>query len=188
MILSCQNINKTFIDNHLLKDVSFHINEYDKAALIGINGCGKTTLLRDLIRCISDGQGIQPYRVGVAEERGELAATFGGEPQMNIGARTDVVDGCPKAAAILLLLRGMNPQVLAVDEITAPEDAEAMEMAVGCGVTLLATAHGASRRDLERRPLYCRLIKQGIFTRVVTIRIEQGKRRYTVENVGEEKG
>ena len=46
MILSCQNINKTFIDNHLLKDVSFHINDYDKAALIGINGCGKTTLLR----------------------------------------------------------------------------------------------------------------------------------------------
>ena len=46
MILSCQNINKNFIDNHLLKDVSFHINDYDKAALIGINGCGKTTLLR----------------------------------------------------------------------------------------------------------------------------------------------
>lgn len=46
MILSCQNINKTFIDNHLLEDVSFHINENDKAALIGINGCGKTTLLR----------------------------------------------------------------------------------------------------------------------------------------------
>ena len=46
MILSCQNINKTFIDNHLLKDVSFHMNENDKAALIGINGCGKTTLLR----------------------------------------------------------------------------------------------------------------------------------------------
>ncbi len=46
MILSCQNINKTFVDNYLLKDVSFHINENDKAALIGINGCGKTTLLR----------------------------------------------------------------------------------------------------------------------------------------------
>lgn len=46
MILSCQNINKTFVDDHLLKDVSFHMNEYDKAALIGINGCGKTTLLR----------------------------------------------------------------------------------------------------------------------------------------------
>ncbi len=46
MILSCQNINKTFVDDHLLKDVSFHINDYDKAALIGINGCGKTTLLR----------------------------------------------------------------------------------------------------------------------------------------------
>ena len=107
---------------------------------------------------------------------------------MNIGARTDVVDGCPKAAAMLLLLRGMNPQVLAVDEITAPEDVEAVEMAVGCGVTLLATAHGASRKDLERRPLYRRLIKQGIFTRIVNIKIEQATRCYTVETLAEEHG
>jgi len=151
-------------------------------------GAGKTTLLRDLIRCISDGQGISPYRVSVADERGELAAMFGGEPQMNIGARTDVVDGCPKAAAMMLLLRGMNPQVLAVDEITAPEDVEAMETAVGCGVTLLATAHGESVRDLERRPLYQRLTAQRIFTRIITIRVKQGKRYYRIETLTEEHG
>ena len=58
MILSCQNINKTFIDDHLLKDVSFHINEYDKAALIGINGCGKTTLLRIIMGEMSADDGL----------------------------------------------------------------------------------------------------------------------------------
>lgn len=144
-------------------------------------GRGKTTLLRDLIRCVSDGQGIPASRIGVADERGELAAMFGGLPQMKIGARTDVVDGCPKAAAMLLLLRGMNPQVLAVDEITAPEDVEAMEIAAGCGVVLLATAHAGSLEDLYRRPLYRRLMEENIFRRIVLIEMEEGKRRYRVE-------
>lgn len=152
-------------------------------------GAGKTTLLRDLIRCISDGQGISPYRVAVADERGELAAMFRGTPQMNVGARTDVVDGCPKGAAIMLLLRGMNPRVLAVDEITAPEDVEAMETAIGCGVTLLATAHGNSLEDLSRRPLYRRLLEERIFTRIICIRVSGGERCYTVMTpAGEGKG
>lgn len=58
MILSCQNINKTFIDDHLLKDVSFHINDYEKAALIGVNGCGKTTLLRIIMGEINADDGL----------------------------------------------------------------------------------------------------------------------------------
>ena len=61
MILSCQNINKTFIDDHLLKDVSFHINDYDKAALIGINGCGKTTLLRIIMGEINADDGLVTF-------------------------------------------------------------------------------------------------------------------------------
>lgn len=149
-------------------------------------GRGKTTLLRDLVRCISDGQGIRASRVGVADERGELASMFGGLPQMRIGARTDVVDGCPKADAILLLLRGMNPQVLAVDEITAPEDVEAMEVAAGCGVVLLATAHAGGLKDLYRRPLYRRLMEENIFRRVILIEMKEGERRYRVERLEED--
>ena len=149
-------------------------------------GRGKTTLLRDLIRCISDGQGVQASRVGVADERGELAAMFGGLPQMKIGARTDVVDSCPKAAAMLMLLRGMNPQVLAVDEITAPEDVEAMEIAAGCGVVLLATAHAGSLEDLCHRPLYRRLMEENIFHRIVLIELSEGQRRYQISKWGED--
>lgn len=143
-------------------------------------GRGKTTLLRDLICAISEGKGISPLRVGVADERGELAACFGGVPQMRVGLRTDVLDGCPKAQGMLMLLRGMNPQVLAVDEITAPEDGEAMLTAVGCGTILLATAHGSGMEDLKRRPLYKKLLEQGIFRRIVTIDVTDGKRRYGV--------
>lgn len=143
-------------------------------------GWGKTTLLRDLIRVISDGEGTPPLRVGVADERGELAAMYEGLPQFDVGRHTDVMDGCPKDAGLLMLLRGMNPQVLAADEITAPADCAALEMAANCGVILLATAHGESLDDLRERPLYRRLLEQNIFRRVITIGWQGAARRYRV--------
>lgn len=143
-------------------------------------GGGKTTLLRDLIRCLSAGEGCPARRVGVADERGELAAMADGAPTLDVGPRTDVMDGCPKAIGLVALLRGMSPQVLAVDEITAPGDVEAALQAVGCGVSLLATAHGGTLADLERRPIYRELMAQKVFGRLVLISSEQNARRYTV--------
>ena len=143
-------------------------------------GMGKTTLLRDLVRCISDGDGTPPLRVGLADERGEVAALYGGVPQLRVGRRTDVIEGCPKAQGAMLLLRAMNPQVLAMDEITAPEDVGALLTAAGCGAALLATAHGEGD-ELTRRPLYRTMLEERIFQRVVSIqRTEQG-RSYTVD-------
>lgn len=146
-------------------------------------GQGKTTLLRDIIRRVSEGEGCLPLRVAVADERGELAALYGGRPQLDVGRRTDVAEGCPKAQGLMLLLRAMNPQVLAVDEITAPEDAAALRTAAGCGVTLLATAHGAGREDLTRRPLYRGLLEEGMFRRLVEITRREGRREYRVEEL-----
>lgn len=146
-------------------------------------GQGKTTLLRDIIRQVSEGEGCLPLRVAVADERGELAALYGGRPQLDVGRRTDVAEGCPKAQGLMLLLRAMNPQVLAVDEITAPEDAAALRTAAGCGVTLLATAHGAGREDLTRRPLYRGLLEEGMFRRLVEITRREGRREYRVEEL-----
>ena len=83
-------------------------------------GAGKTTLLRDLIRMASDGVHMVPQRVGVADERGEIAALWNGRPQLAVGRRTDVLEGCPKAQGLMMLLRAMNPQILAADEVTAP--------------------------------------------------------------------
>ena len=146
-------------------------------------GMGKTTLLRDLIRLVSEGEGCAPLRVSLADERGEVAAMYNGRPQLEVGRRTDVAEGCPKAQGLMLLLRGMNPQVLAVDEVTAPEDVQALTAAVGCGATLLATAHGSELADLERRPVYRPLLKEGLFRFLVRIRREDGGRVYTVEEL-----
>lgn len=144
-------------------------------------GAGKTTLLRDLIRMTSQGEGMAPQRVAVADERGEVAALWNGVPQLDVGERTDVLEGCPKAQALMMLLRAMNPQVLAADEITAPEDVAALISAAGCGVKLLATAHGSGREDLSRRPLYRQLMEARVFERLLLIRTEKGHRSYRVE-------
>ena len=104
-----------------------------------------------------------------------------GEPQFAVGSRTDVLDGCPKGAGLLMLLRSMNPQVLAADEITAPEDAAALETASGCGVALLASVHSRDLEELSARPVGRRLLEGRLFRRAVVIRREGGARTYGVE-------
>ncbi len=149
--------------------------------ILGPPGSGKTTLLRELIGALSNGEGAGPYRVAVADERGEIAALYHGVPQFAVGKQTDILDGCSKAVAIPILLRGMNPQVLAVDEVTHPADAAAIMEAVGCGTTLVATAHGNDVRDLERRPVYRQMLAERIFQRAVILQNLKGKRSASVE-------
>lgn len=108
---------------------------------------------------------------------------YAGRPQLDVGRRTDIMEGCPKARGLMLLLRAMNPQVLAVDEITAPEDVRALAAAAGCGVTLLATAHGEGRGDLERRPLYRSVLREKLFRRLVHIRRRGDGRDYVIEEL-----
>lgn len=163
----------------------FRQGQLQNTLILGPPGAGKTTLLRDLIRSISSGETGVPARICVADERGELAASFRGRAQMDLGPQTDVLDGCPKGAAISLLIRGMNPQVIAVDEITAPEDVRAMEEAMGCGVALLATAHGGGMEDLKRRPLYRDMMEKNIFQKVVMIRSRAGERDMQVVSMEE---
>lgn len=145
--------------------------------LISPPGGGKTTLLRDLIRLLSDGtEEYPPLRTAVADERGELAVMYHGLPQMDVGRHTDVLTGCPKAEALLLLLRCANPQVIAVDEITAPPDLGAMTAAANCGVKLLATVHAASEAELRSKPLFAELLSLHVFQRLVTIVCRDGAR------------
>lgn len=122
------------------------------ALIISPPGCGKTTLLRDLIRQISDGNSYgQGMTVGVVDERSELAGSFLGIPQNDMGMRTDVLDGCPKEIGMLLLLRSMSPRVIAIDELGSEGELSALAQASACGCRILATVHGTDRRDVERR-------------------------------------
>ena len=155
---------------------------FPSTLLLAPPGAGKTTLLRDMICGLSDGGDGRPAcRVGVVDERGELAAVYRGVPQLEVGAHTDVLDGIPKALGIPILLRAANPQVIAVDEITAAEDLRAMLSAANCGVSLLATIHAADREELLRKPLFAQLLDMQVFRRLVTITVEGGSRVYRTE-------
>ena len=147
-------------------------------------GAGKTTLLREMVAALSNGSEERaPLRVGIVDERGELAGMYRGVPQLDVGFHTDVLDGCPKALGIPMLMRSANPQVIAVDEITAEEDLAAMAAAANCGVALLATIHALDEEELRRKPLYPVLATSQVFRRLITISVEAGQRRYQVQTL-----
>ncbi len=129
--------------------------------------CGKTTVLRDIARNLSN----KGFKVGICDERSEIAGCYGGVPGFDVGMRTDVLDGCPKSLGILMLIRAMSPDVIVVDEIGSKGDEEAVERASVAGVSMIATMHGKSFEDAVRSPLG-RFIKNGTFTRIVILSAE----------------
>jgi stage III sporulation protein AA len=134
--------------------------------------CGKTTLLRDIIRQFSSGfpsslGALVRLNVGVVDERSEIAGCYLGVPQNDVGPQTDVLDGCPKAEGMIMLVRSMSPQIVATDEIGREEDVRAIEELLNCGVGVLTTVHGSSLKELEQRPILKQLIQSNIFDRFV---------------------
>ncbi len=132
--------------------------------------CGKTTLLRDMIRQVSNGSGTEEGRsVGVVDERSEIGACYQGVPQNELGIRTDVLDCCPKAQGMMMMIRTMSPQVVAVDEIGSREDLEAMEYVMNCGCKLIATVHGSSIDDIRQKPVLRKLVQERWFERYIVL-------------------
>ena len=162
----------------------FRDGELCSTLILSPPGAGKTTLLRDLVRKLS--VGVHPYgprRISLIDERGEVAMMHRGEPQMDVGPYTDVLDSCPKALGIPMVLRAMNPQIIAVDEITAYQDIRAMSMASGCGVRLLATIHAADMAELMDKPLYRTLLEERMFRLAISIVRTEDGRHYHLEEL-----
>lgn len=138
-------------------------------------GCGKTTLLRDLVREISNGNRWgRGMFVSVVDERSELAGSYLGVAQNDLGIRTDVLDGCPKAMGMMLLIRSMSPQVIAIDELGSPEDAEAVEKVLRCGCQILSTIHAEDMRELRQKAFMKRLLEEKAFRRFIVLGKENG--------------
>ncbi|GIP58067.1 stage III sporulation protein AA [Paenibacillus sp. FSL W8-0186] len=141
---------------------------------------GKTTLIRDLARGISSGAWGHPeakwpgLKVGIIDERSEIAGSKRGVPSFDVGPRTDIMDGCPKAEGIMMMLRSMSPDVIIVDEIGRPEDADALAEALHAGVKVIATAHGSDVNELSLRPALSRLTDPPFFEMYAVLRRSEG--------------
>ena len=169
--INLQKIFKTEeVETWALNNVSIEVKQGEFVAIMGPSGCGKTTLLRDIIRQLSNGWENTPgLTVGVVDERSEIAGCYLGVAQNDVGIRTDVLDCCPKAEGMMMLIRSMSPEVVAVDELGDYEDIHAIESVIHCGCKLFATVHGSSIDDMKRKPLMQRLMQEKVFERYIIL-------------------
>ncbi len=141
-------------------------NHVESVLIVSPPQVGKTTLLRDVMRQVSN----RGFKTGVADDRGELAALYQGVPQNQIGAQTDVIDNAPKAEAMLMLLRTMSPKVIVSDEIACKEDVSAIRLAHGTGVSVIATTHGEQMEEVKRRNLLKPLFEDKVFQKAILLK------------------
>ena len=149
-------------------------NDIYHTLIAGPPKSGKTTILRDLIRLFSTGNGSSGLKIGVVDERSEIAGCHRGIPQNNIGIRTDVLDNCPKGAGIINLIRSMSPQIIVTDEIGSKEDLYAIREALNAGIKMITTVHGASLEELMNRPYIAQMIQDRLFEKIVFLDNSKG--------------
>lgn len=159
--------------NKIIKDIiDFKNNNIYNTLIVSPPGCGKTTLLRDIVRNVSDGInaiGFKGKTVGVVDERGEIAAMYKGIPQNDIGVRTDVIDNMPKPEAMRMLVRSMSPDIIACDEIGSLEDVKAIDYAMYSGVKGIFTAHGKDIDEINKNSEISILLKKHVFERIILL-------------------
>ena len=150
--------------------------QFANTLVISPPGMGKTTLIRDLARLLSEGvPGHRPLSVAVVDTRMEIAAARSGVPQLSVGCRTDVLSGCPKDTGMRIAVRTLAPDVIVCDEIGTEADAMALRLAAVSGVSVLASAHGRDDSDPERNPSLAPLFREGYFGNRVVLGEIPGK-------------
>ena len=156
--------------------VNQEANTIYNTLIISPPGCGKTTILRDVIRNLSNGikeLNFSPKIIGLVDERGEIAATYKGVPQKNVGNMTDVISNSPKAIGMKMLIRSMAPQIIACDEIGSSEDVNAINIAVCSGVKGIFTAHGGNLDEIIKNQELNKLMKENTIEKVIQLSQKQ---------------
>lgn len=162
--------------------IKYVINQEENSVyntlIVAAPGCGKTTILRDIVRKLSNGIEQINYKginIGVVDERGEIAAMYRGTPQNDIGMRTDILDNVNKTLGLTMLIRSMSPKVIVADEIGNKEEVKPIMYAICSGVKCIFTAHGSTIEDIKLNPTINELIENGVFERIIFLNDKKEK-------------
>lgn len=168
---------KIGISNYIIPYLLNDSKSFYNTLIISAPQCGKTTLLRDIVRNLSNGDFSYKktgFKVSVIDERSEIASMYQGIPQKDVGLRTDVLDGCLKSDGIIMAIRAMSPDIIAVDEIGSIKDVEAIHEALRAGIKLIATIHGSSLKEIMEKPSMKGLFKERVFERFILLDRSKG--------------
>ena len=152
-------------------------NQVNNTLIISPPQCGKTTLVRDIVRNLSNGNkkyGFRGMKVALIDERNEIGGSYLGVPQMDVGIRTDIIETCPKDIGIMMLLRSMSPNIIVTDEIGNEREVKALYTALNGGVSLITTVHGDSIEDIQGRKELSRLLDKELFKKVIILSARKG--------------
>ena len=159
--------------DHIIKNYT----KINNTLIISPPQCGKTTLLRDIVRNLSNGMenyNFKGINVALIDERNEIAGSYLGIPQMDVGIRTDIIETCPKDVGIMMVLRSMSPNVIVTDEIGTEKDIKALYTALNGGVGLITTVHGDSIEDIKNRKELKNLLDEELFKKVILLSAKRG--------------
>ncbi len=146
------------------------LSEFNGGLLIaGPPASGKTTLLRDLCRQLSNGFSGKSYRVAVIDSRGELSGSSYGEVANDLGLNTDVLLSYDKADGIEIALRTMFPDIIAFDEIGTSAELKRVSESFCAGVEIITTAHIGKAEELMTRSVTRKLLKSGAIKKVALL-------------------
>lgn len=166
----------------LLSTVCTGKGQVNNTLIISPPRCGKTTILRDLARLLATGTNeTTPKNVVIVDERSELAGSYQGVAQLDVGIRTDILDSCPKGLGMIMAIRSLSPQVIITDEMGSKEDIEAINECINAGVAVISSVHARNVEELKARPVMARLIETKAFK--IGVILSRKKGAGTIEEI-----